>query len=222
MTRDFLRSPFMAFCVAALVIFAYSVAVIPKGELVILINEHHNPILDQIFKYITHLGDGATMAVLLVGLLFVSYKLSMLAAFSIIFQSIIVSLFKRWLYKGLPRPTAFVEGFDWHFIDGVDVHATNTFPSGHTTTAFALFGLMAVIFANRGYFLNLIFFLLAYSVGFSRVYLLQHFVVDAYFGALFGVLSVVLSLLLMEKLFSENKLNKLHQNSLRGLWGKSL
>jgi membrane-associated phospholipid phosphatase len=217
MTKDFLRAPFITFSISVIIIFTYAVLVFPKGALVMLVNEYHNEHLDQFFKYVTYFGDGALMAIVLLGLLFYSYRISILALFSVVFQAIIVSLFKRWLFKGLARPTAFIDDFDWHYIDGVDVHASNTFPSGHTTTAFALFGLMVVVFSNRGYFLNLVFFLLAIATGFSRIYLLQHFAVDVYFGAIFGIISVVLSLVLMEQLFSRQKLSQLQNSSLRSL-----
>jgi membrane-associated phospholipid phosphatase len=56
---------------------------------------------------------------------------------------------------------------------------------------------------------------MASLVGLSRVYLLQHFVVDIFFGAIFGILSVVLALMLMEKFFRQEQLDNLHQKSLR-------
>jgi membrane-associated phospholipid phosphatase len=62
--------------------------------------------------------------------------------------------------------------------------------------------------------LSMLFFLLAAFVGLSRVYLLQHFVVDIFFGAIFGILSVVLALMLMEKLFKKEQLDNLHHKSL--------
>lgn len=214
MTREFLRSPFIAFCVAMLFILAYPLLFFPKGELVVLINQHHAEGLDLFFKYITYFGDGSIMAILLVVLLFFSYKLSILTAFSILFQSVLVSLFKRWLFKGLERPTAYFDGIDWNFVEGVNVHGSNTFPSGHTATGFALFALLVVIFDNRNYFLSLLFFLIASFVGLSRVYLLQHFVVDIFFGAIFGILSVVMALILMDKLFPKEQLDNLHRKSL--------
>lgn len=186
----------------------------PKGELIVLINEYNNGFLDIFFKYITFLGDGIVMAILLVILLFVNYKLTIVTAISILIQSIIVSVFKRWLFADLPRPTALLEGIDWHFVEGVDVHGSNTFPSGHTTTGFALCALLVIIFQNRSVLLSLLLFLLAFLVGFSRVYLLQHFVIDVYFGAAFGVLSVVLSLIIVDRFFSTQKLHELSKKSL--------
>jgi membrane-associated phospholipid phosphatase len=214
MTKEFLRSPFIAFCLGMLWILAYPLLFFPKGELVLLINQHHTPYLDLFFKYITYFGDGSIMAILLIGLLFFSYKLSILTTFSVLFQSVLVSLFKRWLFKGLERPTAFFEGIDWNFVEGVNVHGSNTFPSGHTTTGFALFALLVVIFNNRNYILSMSFFLMASLVGLSRVYLLQHFVVDIFFGAIFGILSVVLALMLMEKFFQKEQLDNFHHKTL--------
>jgi membrane-associated phospholipid phosphatase len=216
MTKEFLRTPFITLTIGLIISLAYPLLFFPKGELVLLINRYHHPAADLFFKYFTHVGDGAVLALLLVLLLFYSYKLSIITALSIVFQSVLVSVFKRWLFHGLPRPTAFFgDDITWHFVDGVDVHGSNTFPSGHTATAFAFFALLVVIFNNRGYVLSLLFFSLAFLVGLSRIYLLQHFMVDAYFGAIFGVLSVVFALLVIDRLFSRDKLNALQQQSLR-------
>ena len=214
MTKQFLRSPFAILTIVMIIILAFPLLVFPKGELVLLINTYHSASADLFFKYFTHVGDGSVLAVLLVLLLFYSFKLAIVSAFSIVFQSILVSIFKRWIFAGMPRPTAFSEGVNWHFIDGVEVHTLNTFPSGHTATAFALFALGVVIFNSRGYILSLLFFTLAFLAGFSRVYLLHHFVVDAYFGAIFGVLSVVFALLVVDKFFGAEKMDRLHQKSL--------
>lgn len=216
MTKEFLRSNFMTLCIGALILLLYPLLAFPKGELELLINKYHSPGLDFLFKYITHLGDGSLLAVLLVGFLFYNYYLSILAAFSIILQSVIVSLFKRLIFKGLERPLAFF-GEDVHlnFVDGVDVHSSNTFPSGHTATAFAIFALLFIAFNNRQLIFALLPFILAFLVGLSRVYLLQHFVVDAYFGAIFGLISVIFGLYLMKVFFSDQKIELFKNHSLR-------
>ncbi len=216
MTKDFLNSKFIALCLGVSIIFAYPVLFIQKGELELLINQHHNAGLDFLFKYVTHLGDGSLLAILLVSLLFYNYYTTILAAFSVIFQAIIVSIFKRGIYKGLERPIAFFdEHISLNLVDGVDVHSSNTFPSGHTTTGFALFAILFIVINNRGTLVSTILFLLAFLVGLSRVYLLQHFVIDVYFGALFGVLSVILGLYFMNILFDEKKRTALKNKSLK-------
>ncbi len=218
MTKNFLRTPFTTLTVGLIIILAYPLLFFPKGELVLLINKYHHPAADLFFKYFTHVGDGAVLAVLLILLLFYSFKLSIITALSIVFQSLLVSVFKRWLFHGLPRPTAFLgDEITWHYVEGVNVHGSNTFPSGHTATAFALFALLVVVFNNRGYVFSILFFLLAFLVGLSRMYLLQHFMVDVYFGAIFGVLSVVFALMAVEGLFSREKMNALQKKSVRSI-----
>lgn len=216
MVRDFFHSNFMALCIGTSIIFLYPVLFFPKGEFELFINQFHYPELDLFFKYITHLGDGSLLAVLLVALLFYNYYLAILTAFTITFQSIIISLFKRWVFVGLERPLAFFdEGVALNLVDGVDVHSSNTFPSGHTATGFALFALLFIVIGNRSVIFSTLLFILAFLIGFSRVYLLQHFVIDAYFGAVFGVLSVVLGLYFTVILFNGDKLDTLKRTSLR-------
>lgn len=218
MTKDFLRSAFTLLCIGAAIIFLYPVLVFPKGELELLINKYHYPALDIFFKYITHLGDGAFLGILLLILLFVNYSSTIITAFSVSIQAIIVSLFKRWLFKGMERPLGFFEdGIALNFVEGVDVHNFNTFPSGHTATAFALFGLIFLVVKKHDIFNSTLLFALAFCVGFSRVYLLQHFVVDVYFGAIFGVLSVILGLWMFELIFKKDKIQQLNNSSLKQL-----
>jgi len=216
MTKEFLRSNFMVLCLGATIIFLYPVLFLSKGELELLINQNHSPILDVFFKYITHLGDGSLLAILLVVLLFYNYSSAILTTFTIVLQSIFVSIFKRWIFKGLERPLAFFgDEISLNFVEGVNVHSSNTFPSGHTATGFALFALVFIVINNRGVIISTLLFFLAFCVGFSRVYLLQHFVIDVYFGAIFGLISVVIALIFMEKIFSQTQLIKFNQASLR-------
>lgn len=222
MIKDFLRSNFMTLCYGMSIIFLYPVLFFPKGELELLFNEFHYPVLDLFFQYVTYLGDGIMMAILLIILLFYNYNKAILTAFSIVFQAIIISIFKRGFFKGLERPVAFFdESISLNFVDGVDVHSSNTFPSGHTATGFALFALLFIVINNRGVIISNLFFLLAFLVGFSRVYLLQHFVIDVYFGAIFGILSVLLGLYIMKIIFNEEKLEILNMTSLRTILKKN-
>ena len=215
MAKGLLRSDFMILCYGLIIVFLYPVIVFPKGAFELLINQHHTALLDMLFKYVTLLGDGILLALLLIFLLFYKYLYAIIAAFSILFQSVFVSIFKRWIFKGLERPIAFFnDTVDLNFVDGVDVHTANTFPSGHTATGFAIFAILFIVIKKRNTLLSLLLFLLAFLVAFSRVYLLQHFVIDVYFGAIFGVGSVVLGLYVVELLFGEQKINKLSNSSL--------
>lgn len=77
------------------------------------------------------------------------------------------------------------------------MNRTHSFPSGHTSTAFTLALLLASI-VKRNIWVY-VFPLIAFFVGYSRVYLAQHFVTDVLAGVFVGIVSSYLSLLVHEK-----------------------
>lgn len=86
----------------------------------------------------------------------------------------------------MPRPAGFFKNIDLNFLNDDKIYFANSFPSGHTTTAFALFFVMSIFTDNK--YLKTLFFVLALSTAISRVYLLQHFFIDVYFGSILGIL----------------------------------
>jgi membrane-associated phospholipid phosphatase len=79
-------------------------------------------------------------------------------------------------------------------IQGYYMNREHSFPSGHTTTAFTLALLLAAIVRKN--FWVYFFPLIAFFVGYSRVYLAQHFVGDVLAGICVGTVSAYLSLLI--------------------------
>ena len=61
----------------------------------------------------------------------------------------------------------------------------SSFPSGHTFSAFAIYTFFALVSKQK--WVSLLCSLLAIGVGFSRVYLNQHFLEDIYLGSILGV-----------------------------------
>jgi membrane-associated phospholipid phosphatase len=94
----------------------------------------------------------------------------------------------------MERPSRVLADHDLAFVQGVDVYGFMSFPSGHSGAAFTGFFLLAVWSGKPwvGFFC----FVLAAIAGFSRIYLVQHFFMDVYAGALLGVGMASLVLLL--------------------------
>ena len=159
----------------------------PKENFTLWINQLNTPFLDSFFYYITYLGDGLIFIPVFLLLLFRSYVLSALFAFFVAFEALIVQVvLKKGLLAHLDRPSAYIENFDsLHQIAGVDLHALHTFPSGHTQSVFLVAFFLALAF-RKGPWLNLLLIGLAVLTGLSRVYILQHFFVDVWFGAFIG------------------------------------
>jgi len=184
---DYKRVLWMLFSVGFVALFF-----IGKGDAVIALNNLHSPGLDYFFKHFTYLGDGVMFAVLLVIMLFYRYYYALVLFGIILIQTIVVQGAKRLVFQDQFRPKPFLEnlGYDaLQFVEGVQVHAFHSFPSGHTATAFSIAAFIALITANK--WIGYVALITAVLVGMSRIYLVLHFYIDVYAGALVGVGSVL-------------------------------
>jgi len=148
-------------------------------------NFYHNNWLDIFFTWFTYLGDGL-VAVLVVVLLLVLGNKKLAGK---LFVAFLVSGLMAQVLKNLfhaPRPQSyFLHQTYHHFIAGITHSGFASFPSGHTTTAFAVATLLACHI--RRSITCVVFFILACGVGYSRIYLGQHFVPDVLAGMVIGI-----------------------------------
>lgn len=167
-----------------------------KGDGVIWLNQFGNHFLDLFFIFWTFLGDGVVFGLLIVFFLFRSYFFLLVTLLTVVIQTIFVQGLKLLIFPDLDRPKLFFENFlELRQIDGIEVHSYYAFPSGHTATAFSIALILSFFLSNKQWSLFLI--LGAIVVGISRIYLMQHFFIDIYFGSFFGVISALLSLYLL-------------------------
>lgn len=165
-----------------------------KTEIHMYINRHSHPIFDYLFKYITLLGDGILVLFVCCILLFYQYKISVTQAIAYALSGTITQIFKHLIFSDSPRPILYFKNhpeYILRLVEGVEPACHNSFPSGHTASAFAMFMLFAFMVKNRP--LKIFLLLAALLVGYSRVYLSQHFLADITFGSLIGVASAILS-----------------------------
>ncbi|MBN2520318.1 MAG: phosphatase PAP2 family protein [Bacteroidales bacterium] len=156
-----------------------------KDQIHIYLNQFHNPILNILFKYITHLGSGYFTLLIVLLFLFIKYKNSVILFISFISSGIIVQFLKNFVYKDSVRPAMYFSNkYELQLVPGVEMYYANSYPSGHTATAFALFICLAFMTKNR--LIKHLYFLLAVIVGYSRIYLSQHFLSDVLFGSVIG------------------------------------
>lgn len=165
-----------------------------------VINSNHNQIADQFFKYFTHYGD-AIMWVPLGLFCFLFRKKYFIAVVAgVLISTIIAQFLKRVVYPDELRPITYLsENFPVHIIDGVKMKRAHSFPSGHSTTAFAMALIMAHMLNKKAW--SIILPLFAALAAYSRVYLGQHFPTDVLAGMCIGILSAVLSLLIYRRFF---------------------
>ncbi|PWT78745.1 MAG: hypothetical protein C5B59_01155 [Bacteroidetes bacterium] len=159
-----------------------------KGQGFLYINSFHTKPLDSFFIAYTNLGDGIFTILIVLFLLATrrfDYAWQILAAFLI--SGLIVQILKNTVYS--PRPREFFANQHIYLLDGITLSGTSSFPSGHTATIFALATLLS--FFTRNKWISLLYLLLAISVGYSRIYLSQHFPLDVWTGACIGVFTAL-------------------------------
>ena len=178
----FFTIPYLIFILVA----GFYLAFFSKDQIHIYLNQINSPFADVFFKYVTYLGDGITIAIFIVLLLFIKYRYFLIMLGNVLITTVVVQVLKRVIFAGSFRPIKYFSGiYDLHLVEGVKMHSFNSFPSGHTATAFALFFMAALISKNN--LLKLLFFVFALLAAYSRVYLSQHFLVDIYFASIISM-----------------------------------
>src|ERR1700748_439925 len=130
------------------------------------LNPWHRSTLDTFFAWVTFMGDGTFTVLVFVGFLLMrrwSRACQVITAFllSALVAQILKSAFS------MPRPKQFFAPGQYpYFIDGVTHIGFASFPSGHSTSIFALATLLAIFEKNKKK--SLLYLLLAVAVGYSR------------------------------------------------------
>lgn len=183
----------------ALVLIA-SISVIlltDKHELHLWFNQFHNPFFDQVFKYATHMAEAMMIAFMVFIVLIYKVRYAVAGLAGVAVSGIVTQFLKRVIFSEHYRPSKVFEGIaNLHFVDGVSLHKAFSFPSGHSTAAFALFLFLAFSANNRK--VELLCYLLALITAFSRVYLSQHFFEDITVGSIVGITVCFASLALFK------------------------
>lgn len=181
-------------CLVMLFVVAVFVFIYGKQNSFLVINGFNSPRSDYFFTYVTYLGDGIIWVPLFLYVLL--YKRDFLIAViaSVIICTIITHFFKRIVFADELRPLRALPDLARAVPLMHDKDAyVNSFPSGHTSTAFTLALLLALII-NKNW-AAIVFPIVAFFVGYSRVYLAQHFVTDVLAGIITGIISSYLSIL---------------------------
>ena len=180
--KTFLRLAFFLWFVGLISCF-----LLPKFDIHHSLNSFHTRFLDLFFSGITFLGDGV-FAVILALIFFIKNKtqgIQLLLTFLI--SALLAQLLKNFVFADFMRPYYYIQSGQIHvpIIEGVKMHTSHSFPSGHTTTIFAITSMLSSFYPSK--IMGFSLFLIAVLVGYSRIYLSQHFLEDALLGSFIGV-----------------------------------
>jgi membrane-associated phospholipid phosphatase len=172
-----------------------------------LIPKERNLWIDNFFSYITLAGDGWSFVLLLIILLFISYRY--FVAGTIIFG---ISSLCTYILKQIfdaPRPVKYFmqQQIELSLPAHTTIHADFSFPSGHTTTAFAMFTLLACLINHP--IISYLLFAFGILAAYSRIYLCQHFPEDILAGSVLGFIITVVVLYFILKIPTDKLRGKL-------------
>jgi membrane-associated phospholipid phosphatase len=170
-----------------------------KNEAFLYLNTNLGLVADKVFEYCSYLAEGwiwIPYFIVLVGL-YKKDKAFILMNFLI--STLFTQFAKNFIFTTAMRPMASgLDATQIHTVPGVEIHTFNSFPSGHTATAFTLFILTTYLFPNK-YALS-IGIIYAIVCGYSRIYLAQHFPLDLAGGIFVALLTLPISIFIREKL----------------------
>ncbi len=192
------RIAFVITMVCALLIFIFSYS-FGKNNSFLLLNTDLGNSADHFFNFFSNLGDGLLWIPLLIYFIYKEGKKMVPFLIScFVITTALTQACKYLIVPDEPRPTAVITNEFIHTVKGVTVHLTASFPSGHTATAFVFYLIFALVFKKKWWlFIGLLY---ALTVGYSRIYLAQHFPFDVAGGIIVAALSVVFSLLIQNKI----------------------
>ena len=202
--RSFFIGFFLFVILCCYILLFYS-----KADGFFLLNPYHSGFADFIFIYLTYVGDGFfCIGIGLLLLLFRKRFLGLMVLSSYVVSGIIAQVLKYYIIEA--RPAVFLKDTSYkYFIENVTLHNLHAFPSGHSASAFAMAAVLTFAVKDKKY--AALFLAGALIVGYSRIYLAQHFLDDVLAGALIGLLSAVFCWICFEKIFtrlSHRKLNR--------------
>jgi membrane-associated phospholipid phosphatase len=176
----------MYFTGLLLVLFTAALMLVIDGKAAsfVALNAYHPFLLNVFFINYTFMGDGI-FALCLIALLFYfkKKKQGFAILYSFLISGIAVQVIKNLV--NAPRPKLFFEAGQYlHFIDGVSLANNSSFPSGHTATAFGIATVLVLMLKNKTWQPHIL--IATVMVGYSRIYLAQHFLLDVMIGAVIG------------------------------------
>lgn len=191
---------FISLSLTLIVALGLALLLIPKADLHLLLCDRHIPARDTFYRFYTQVAEWFPYVLCVALLLFSRIGNGVFASSAMILSALTTQLFK--FIINAPRP---VTWFGMHFPDinlplaeGVTMNLWRSFPSGHTTSFFALAFVASILLTKQPriskttrYLIQILLFFAAALGGYSRIYLSQHFAADVFAGVVVGTLITI-------------------------------
>ena len=191
-----------------IVALGLAIICIPKGELHLLLCDHHTPARDIFFRYYTRIAEYLPYTICALILLSGKVGNGAMATACVAGADLSTQILKHII--NAPRPVTWFAAnmpeVQLPLVEGVRMNYWFSFPSGHTTSFFALAFVLSILATSRltekqsnsvsgptaqrsnnvsgptALAVQLLLFVAAALGGYSRIYLCQHFAADVMAG----------------------------------------
>lgn len=197
---------YMILSLTLLLVLGLAILCIPKAQLHILLCDRHTHARDIFYMYYTKVAEWIPYAICVIILLFGRVGNAVMATSCIAISGLTTQILKHLI--DAPRPLTWfannMPSVSLPLVEGVEMSQYLSFPSGHTTTFFALFFILSTIITKQIHIPNhtkknlysaliqTICFILATLGAYSRIYLSQHFAQDIAGGIIVGLVISIL------------------------------
>ncbi len=185
-----------------------------QTEIIIFLQSFSSDFLTFFFKFWTTLGYSSSITAMLIIILFgIKFREGFILTHAVLWTTIITTLLKnlfslprpvnvdshvKLLGENFPNPTSFESRGAKHFFGRLPQEVVDAlrsdpldswgFPSGHTSNAAAIWGLLMMMFRKR--WLYIVSLMMIVFIPLSRMYLGRHFLADIMGGYLVGWIMV--------------------------------
>lgn len=192
------NSVFIGLSLILLAVLGLALLYIPQGDLHLLLCDRHTPARDIFFRYYTHVAEWFPYVVCIAVLLFGRIGDGVFASSAMLLSALSTQVIKH--IVNAPRPVIWfgnnMPEINLPLVEGVKMNLWFSFPSGHTTSFFALAFVVGILMSQKwpkyGGLIQVVLFVLATLGGYSRIYLSQHFSADVFAGVIVGVCITIL------------------------------
>jgi membrane-associated phospholipid phosphatase len=210
------NSSFLSVTISFIIVGLYILFQINKGDETLFFSHHRTLYTNYFFRAMTKLGEALPYIIGSIFLLFRRYRYTLMTGMIALVVTVIAAIIKD--NFGEPRPFTYFSGMGrWSEVQVVDgvfmLKGLNSFPSGHTMSAFAVYGFFAFILPAKHKVWGAALGLVACLVGISRMYLAQHFLKDVLGGAIIGIFIAIILYISQMSIRKQNRL---------AWWDKSL
>lgn len=164
------------------------------------IHQHGNDIFDKFFIHYSWMGEWLLIVSVGLALISVNWKIGLSMLITLGLQAVAVALIKAGINS--PRPIE-INFTQIRIIPNNVLYHWQGFPSGHTAVGFFTMGMFAIFLQQYPKFskpyLPSLLSILALTMGYSRIYLGQHSLIDVCAGGTLALIFLTLVMWLMNK-----------------------